>query len=346
MRGNEGRCGRNEVGIVAAFVEQRPRRATLVHRVENDVGFWVVERLHEHAGQVKDDRAMTARAKLRDVAAQLGRLAGAGGADEHGMALFEPPRIGDAGDRVWNVDAPVDPIEDRSLGDEFGDVRRIVFGALGAELASVVAADSFDEHVTLDQQGAAVVAFLEHVAAALVCPHDEPHDDRCCDEGRHDECRQEDLDRLRPGMNDMGFVGDVADRNLGHDAVWQGQVDEVEFVPADPRPDGGIELHQVELEFMLGEAQPDEDIEQDDERPQPYPDGHLEARPGHLVLTGEKLRTAGEIARVAGDPPPRGMVLYGRRLTVEPDVAATHGTSPGAPSRLREAGVRRRRDRV
>ena len=47
------------------------------------------------------------------------------------MALFEPPRIGDAGDRVWNVDAPVDPIEDRSLGDEFGDVRRIVFGALG-----------------------------------------------------------------------------------------------------------------------------------------------------------------------------------------------------------------------
>ena len=74
--------------------------------------------------------------------------------------------------------------------------------------------------------------------------------------------------------------------------------------------------------------------------------GHRGARAGHVVLTGEKLRTAGEIARVAGDPPPRGMVLYGRRLTVEPDVAATHGTSPGAPSRLREAGVRRRRDRV
>ena len=305
MRGDEGRGGRHEVGIVAALVEQRPRRATLVHRVEDNVGFGVVECLHEHPGKVEDDGAMPARTKLRDVAAQLRRLAGAGGADEHGMALFEPPRIGDAGDRIGNVDAPVDAIEDWSLGDQLRDVWGLVLGALGSEPAPVVAADGFDEDISLDQQGAAVMAFLEHVAAALVGPHDEPHDERSGDESRHDERRQEDFDGFSPGVNDMGLVGNVTDRNFRHDAVGQGQVDKVESVRADPCPDRRVELHQVELELMLGEAQPDEDIEQDDERPEPDPDRHLEARPGHLVLAGKQLRTAGEIAGVAGDPPPR-----------------------------------------
>jgi hypothetical protein len=98
---------------------------------------------------------------------------------------------------VWNVDALVDPIEDLALLNEFGDVRRIVFGT-GAELRRLWPLTVLTSTSRSIKQGAAVVAFLEHVAAALVCPHDEPHDDRCCDEGRHDECRQEDLDRLRP----------------------------------------------------------------------------------------------------------------------------------------------------
>ena len=98
MGGNEGGCGRDEVGIIPALIEQRPRCATCVHRVQNDVGLGVVERLHEGAGEVEDDRAMTSPAKLIDQRPKLGRLAGAGRADHHGVALFEAPWIGDASD--------------------------------------------------------------------------------------------------------------------------------------------------------------------------------------------------------------------------------------------------------
>ena len=90
---------------VAALVEQRPRRATLVHRVEDNVGFGVVETLDESAGEIEDNRAVPALAQLLDDAAKLRGLACAGRADQHRVRLLEAPWIGDPGDLVGLVNA-------------------------------------------------------------------------------------------------------------------------------------------------------------------------------------------------------------------------------------------------
>jgi hypothetical protein len=96
-RDKRGRGG-GEFALGLAVVEHRPGRAACVERVEDGVAVGIVEGFHISAGQVEDDGGVVALAHLLQKRAQRGGLARAGRADEHGVGLFEPVGVGDAGD--------------------------------------------------------------------------------------------------------------------------------------------------------------------------------------------------------------------------------------------------------
>ena len=230
-------CGSGELAVGLAVVEDRPGRAAIVHRVEDRVAVGVVERLDIGPGQVEHDGAVLALAHLRDVAAQRSGLARAGRADQHGMGLLQPVRVGDAGERVGVVDAACLARAERHLQHRFrGAVGEEAAGFL-LELRSVVLDDLLVEHVALDQHGAALVPFLDHRLPAAGGEIDVPdgHRDGC--EGGDQRRADDAANRLVPGGNDLGHIGHVADDRAVQAAVRHTEVDLLEGIEGDPVPD-------------------------------------------------------------------------------------------------------------
>ena len=93
VMGYEGFRCRPEFTFGAAFVEEAPLRTARVERVQNDVPVGLVEVFDESAGEVEDDAALSLGAGFGNHVRHGDCLAHAGGPDEHGVALFEPPGI-------------------------------------------------------------------------------------------------------------------------------------------------------------------------------------------------------------------------------------------------------------
>ena len=93
VMGYEGFRCRPEFTFGAAFVEEAPLRTARVERVQNDVPVGLVEVFDKSAGEVEDDAALSLGAGFGNHVRHGDCLAHAGGPDEHGVALFEPPGI-------------------------------------------------------------------------------------------------------------------------------------------------------------------------------------------------------------------------------------------------------------
>jgi hypothetical protein len=77
--------------------------AVNVHGIEDRVSLGVIERLDVSAGKIEHDGVVFALTHLFQVLTQDGRFAGAGSAQQHGVGLLEPVRVGDASDVVGMV---------------------------------------------------------------------------------------------------------------------------------------------------------------------------------------------------------------------------------------------------
>src|SRR3546814_2934472 len=94
-----------EFAFAGAIVEYAPVRAAGIERVQNDVAGRIVEGLDEGSGKIENNGALSACPGLGKELAEGNGLAGAGRADQHGMALLESPRPGDAREMCRTVEA-------------------------------------------------------------------------------------------------------------------------------------------------------------------------------------------------------------------------------------------------
>jgi hypothetical protein len=92
--GHEGVRGGPELAFGAAFVEQAPLRAARIERVQNDVAMGLMEVLDERRRSDRRQRSAGPWLGFRDHVRHGDGLAHTGRANEHRVALFEPPGIG------------------------------------------------------------------------------------------------------------------------------------------------------------------------------------------------------------------------------------------------------------
>src|SRR3546814_12043793 len=94
-----------ELALAGAIVEYAPVRARGSERVQNEVAGRIVEGRDEGSGKIENNGALAACPGLGKELAEGNGLAGAGRADQHGMALLESPRPGDAREMCRTVEA-------------------------------------------------------------------------------------------------------------------------------------------------------------------------------------------------------------------------------------------------
>src|SRR3546814_9952514 len=104
VRNQRRSCGMG-CAFAGAIVEYAPVRATGIERVQNDAAGRIVEGLDEGSGKIENNGALSACPGLGKELAEGNGLAGAGRADQHGMALLESPRPGDAREMCRTVEA-------------------------------------------------------------------------------------------------------------------------------------------------------------------------------------------------------------------------------------------------
>ena len=154
--------GAHELGIVVAIVEDRPGLATLIHRVENEVGGLVVEALDEGPGEVEDDTAVAPRPRLCDDLLELGCLACTGGADEHRVALFKAPGEGDTSEPIGLMQPAPRAALEVLLENRVRVLRWHASKAFLLVLVPVVMFDRRNEHITLNLDRTALMTFGEN----------------------------------------------------------------------------------------------------------------------------------------------------------------------------------------
>ena len=95
--GNQRLGGSGELGLVAAFVEHAPLRTAGIERVEDHVARCIVEVLDEAAGEIEHHGPLPLAPGLLEHIRKCDGLAHPGCPDQHCVALFKPPGIGDRG---------------------------------------------------------------------------------------------------------------------------------------------------------------------------------------------------------------------------------------------------------
>ena len=326
IAGDQRGGGRNVVGVVLAIVENRPRRTALIHRIEDVIAAFLVEGLHEGAGQVEHHTPLTALACFGNKVAQLGGFARTGGPDQHGVGLFEPPGIGDPSHGVGHMQT-----KGHALGDwqfsHLGKVHgRMALGQFLRELCVVVGADFADQHIGADHHSAALVPLLQDIDADLLGKFDEPLRQGAGEQGRTAQRHEDAPDKLRPSISHIGIGLYVADLHGNQRAIGECEIDHVAGVEVDKAPEPRKEVHLDELNFMLLHHDGQQQGQQNDEAGGPRERGPAQAFHHHHIAQPDKLRATGESAHIADDLAARGLVLHGDRSPVEADVVLTlHG---------------------
>ncbi|PAV68904.1 hypothetical protein WR25_26010 [Diploscapter pachys] len=272
-----------------------------VERVEDGIAVGIVERLCIGAGEVEDDGAVLALTHLFEECPKRGGLARSGRADEHRVRLFEPVRIGDAGDRIGVVDAGGFALGERLLQDD----TRIDVGEEGrgilAEAVEVESGYLLVEHVAGYEHRAALMAVLHHRLAATRGEGEVPDRQRDRDERGEQRRADEAAYRLGPGTRHFGNVGDISHDGRMHRIIGHPQPD---------REDDGVGY--------------EEGADPDQER-------HLRALHPHADGGVEKLRTAGEVARVAGAFAARRGMRQMDRTAIAADAQRAYGVHYCSP---------------
>src|SRR5690606_18068399 len=96
--------GGMEFGARGAVVEHAPGGTARIKRVEDDIALRLVEGLDEGPCEVEYDRAFAPVADLGDELGKGHGLAGAGGPDQHRVALLAPPRPAYPGEMCRSVE--------------------------------------------------------------------------------------------------------------------------------------------------------------------------------------------------------------------------------------------------
>ena len=331
--------GRNIVGVVLAIVEDGPRRAPLVHRVEDVVGLRAIEGLHERTGKIEDHAALSALPGLNDDVAQLRRLARAGRADQHRVGLLKPPGIGNAGYRIWDVDTQSRPGAYRQCRNRSRIQIRMRSRKLSPEFRIIVRRDFSGQDVAGQQHGPALVALFEDVSADLLGQLDEPGRQRAGQKTGGTQSDDNAPQKLGPGPGDIGVIWHIADRHGDQGVVGQSEVDDMRWVEIDQAPETREDAHLDELHFVLVHQECEQENEEQRKAGERCDDRPAQAFHHHHVAQANELGSSGECPHVAHDFAARGLVLDNDRSTVEADVILPrHGTSSDGRQRGRGDG--------
>ena len=183
---NQRRRSAHEFGVVVAVVEDRPWHAAPVHRIEDDVRFGIIEALDEGAGQIENDAAMPALARLRDDLLQLGCLASASRPDEHRMALLKSPGNRHTCQTVRRMQTGPDTVLQWLFEDLVGVHCRRALAALADMRFPVMAGDGLSQLAVCHKHSTALMALGQNVGAAPFRKVDEPDGQRHTDKpGRY-----------------------------------------------------------------------------------------------------------------------------------------------------------------
>jgi hypothetical protein len=137
-------------------------RTARIERVQNDVAIGLIEVFDESAGQVEDDAALSLGAGFGNHVRHGDGLAHAGGADEHRVALFEPPGIDNRRKMrgpVWKCRGQFPAANTDAISNPCARIE------LTGALAPVVPAQLIDQFGERDEHGPALVLALFGTAA-------------------------------------------------------------------------------------------------------------------------------------------------------------------------------------
>ena len=209
-----------------------------------------MEVLDKGPRQIEYDAALPLGSGFRNHVGDRHGLAHTGRANEHRMALFKPPGIGDRGDMRWPVRKDPGDLS-RQAEPPFPAQRGI---ELTGALAPVVRGQFIDELGERNQHRAALVfALLGATAEPLGEPvedgkgwdQEEPGTPQGTGQKRH---------QLLPRMDHRRIAFELGNRKLDGRAKGGFQGDLFGGIELHEAVDGSVDPHPDEIDFMVGEA--------------------------------------------------------------------------------------------